>query len=55
MAINEVSTGANNTKNGEMHEVIVYVKKSRGGAYEAMRYAEKLNKKVINLAEFYCE
>lgn len=35
--------------------VLVYVVNSHGGAYEAMRYAEKLNKKVINLAKFYCE
>jgi len=31
--------------------VLVYVKNSHGGAYKAMRYAEKLNKRVINLAE----
>lgn len=31
--------------------VLVYVKNSHGGAYEAMRYAEILNKKIINLAQ----
>ena len=31
--------------------ILVFVKKSHGGAYKAMRYAEKLNKRVINLAE----
>ena len=29
--------------------VIVYLKQNRGGAYTAAKYAEKLNKKVINL------
>ena len=29
--------------------IIVYVKRDKGGAYTAMKYAEKLNKKVINL------
>ena len=29
--------------------VIVYVEKSKGGAYTAMKYAEKQNKKIINL------
>jgi len=29
--------------------VIVYVERQRGGAYAAMKYAEKLNKKVVNL------
>ena len=29
--------------------VIVYVERSRGGAYTAMKYAQKLNKKIINL------
>lgn len=29
--------------------VIVYVERNKGGAYTAMKYAEKLNKKVINL------
>ena len=32
--------------------VIVYVKKM-GGAYAAMKYAEKLNKKIINLFDEY--
>ena len=40
-------------KNRQMIEqsdlVIVYVKHNKGGAYTAMKYAEKLNKKVINL------
>ena len=40
-------------KNRQMIEqsdlVIVYVKHNEGGAYTAMKYAEKLNKKVINL------
>lgn len=31
--------------------VICYVEKERGGAYQAMKYAQKLNKKTINLAE----
>ena len=31
--------------------VIVYVERESGGAYTAMRYAEKLNKTIINLAE----
>lgn len=31
------------------HLIIVYVKRDKGGAYTAMKYAEKLNKKVINL------
>ena len=35
--------------------VLVFVKKTHGGAYEAMRYAEKLGKRVINLAELDCE
>lgn len=30
--------------------VLVYVTKFCGGAYEAMRYAEKLKKRIINLA-----
>lgn len=30
--------------------VIVYVERNKGGAYTAMKYAEKLNKKIINLA-----
>ena len=29
--------------------VIVYVERQSGGAYAAMRYAEKLNKQIINL------
>ena len=29
--------------------VIVHVKHNKGGAYTAMKYADKLNKKVINL------
>ena len=29
--------------------VIVYVKHNGGGAYAAMKYAEKLNKRIINL------
>ncbi len=29
--------------------VIVYVEHNKGGAYRAMKYAEKLNKKIINL------
>ena len=29
--------------------VIVYVEREKGGAYTAMKYAEKLNKRVINL------
>ena len=29
--------------------VIVYVERSRGGAYAAMKYAEKIGKSVINL------
>ncbi len=29
--------------------VIVYVERNGGGAYAAMRYAEKLNKRIINL------
>lgn len=33
--------------------VLVYVINSRGGAFEAMRYAEKLNKKIINLATYF--
>ena len=35
--------------------ILVFVKKSHGGAYEAMRYAEKLGKRVINLAELDLE
>ena len=35
--------------------ILVFVKKSHGGAYEAMRYADKLGKRVINLAELDCE
>ncbi len=31
--------------------VIVYVENNKGGAYRAMKYAEKLNKKVVNLYE----
>ena len=31
--------------------VIVYVEKSVGGAYKAMKYAKTLNKKVINLKD----
>ena len=33
--------------------VLVYVINSHGGAFEAMRYAEKLNKKIINLATYF--
>lgn len=29
--------------------VIFYVKRNKGGAYTAMKYAEKMNKRVINL------
>ncbi len=29
--------------------VIFYVERNKGGAYTAMKYAEKLNKKIINL------
>ena len=29
--------------------VIVYVEHNKGGAYNAMKYAEKLNKKVVNI------
>ena len=29
--------------------VIIYVKQDKGGAYTAMKYAEKMNKKIINL------
>ena len=29
--------------------VIVYVKRDKGGAYTAMKYAKKLNKRVINI------
>ncbi len=29
--------------------VIIYIERKEGGAYTAMKYAEKLNKKVINL------
>ena len=29
--------------------VIVYIERDNGGAYTAMKYAEKLNKKIINL------
>ena len=31
--------------------VIVYVKHNNGGAYTAMKYAEKLQKKVVNLCD----
>ena len=31
--------------------VICYVERSQGGAYEAMKYANKINKRVINLAD----
>ena len=31
--------------------VIVYVERYRGGAYNAMKYAEKLNKRVINICK----
>ncbi len=31
--------------------VIIYVKHFSGGAYQAMRYAEKIGKKILNLAE----
>ena len=29
--------------------VLVYVERRKGGAYTAMKYAEKLNKKIVNL------
>lgn len=29
--------------------VIIYVERDKGGAYTAMKYAEKLNKQIINL------
>lgn len=29
--------------------VLLYVHSSRGGAYTAMRYAQKLNKKIVNI------
>ncbi len=29
--------------------IIVHVERDKGGAYEAMKYAKKLNKKIINL------
>lgn len=31
--------------------VVVYVEHDKGGAYTAMKYAEKLNKRIINLCE----
>ena len=31
--------------------VIVYVKRDKGGAYTAMKYAKKLNKRVINICK----
>ncbi|MBE6550583.1 MAG: hypothetical protein E7665_00470 [Ruminococcaceae bacterium] len=31
--------------------VIFYVNRSKGGAYAAMKYAEKLNKDIINICE----
>ena len=31
--------------------VVCYVEEKQGGAYKAMKYAEKSNKKVINIAE----
>ena len=31
--------------------VIVYVKRDNGGAYQAMKYAKKIGKKVINIYE----
>lgn len=31
--------------------VIVYVARKKGGAYTAMKYAEKLNKNVINICK----
>ena len=31
--------------------VIVFVEKDSGGAYTAMKYAKKLEKEVINLAD----
>ena len=30
--------------------VIAYVERTNGGAYEALKYAEKRNKKIINIA-----
>ena len=33
----------------ESELVIVNVERNNGGAYTAMKYAEKLNKKIINL------
>ena len=35
--------------------VIVYLERNKGGAYTAMKYAEKLNKKVINLYTIHPE
>ena len=35
--------------------VIVYVKNRKGGAYTAMRYADKSGKRVINLADETCK
>ena len=29
--------------------VMIYVEREKGGAYAAMKYAEKLNKRIINL------
>ena len=34
--------------------LICYVERENGGAYNAMKYAEKLSKKVINLAKKEC-
>ena len=31
--------------------VIVYVERNRGGAYSAMKYAEKLHKQIVNLCD----
>ena len=30
--------------------IIVYIEREQGGAYATMKYAEKLNKKIINIA-----
>lgn len=31
--------------------VVAYVERKSGGAYRALKYAEKTNKKIINIAE----
>ena len=35
--------------------VVVYVEHNSGGAYEAMKYAQKMNKKVINVISYCAE